>query len=166
VRWFWRAINITFKHLRQRRAGSLLLVAHFEGWEESDGIADEIKFFQKARKPIWDVFPENLVMSLRVQEPPARDRFEGLSEEEHRRLTNDYLNGNERPKKRIDQMTLAELRIERAHWDKQITDAPGWGGSLAAASEFRDECDKWIRRREGDQFAHGKNASEHGGTSA
>jgi hypothetical protein len=45
-------------------------------------------------------------------------------------------------------MTLAELHDERDYWQTEISEATGWGAALAAAAEFRDECDAWIDRRE------------------
>lgn len=44
-------------------------------------------------------------------------------------------------------MTDAELRDERAHWNQLIVDATGWGAALAAAAEFRDDCDRELDRR-------------------
>lgn len=44
-------------------------------------------------------------------------------------------------------MTLDELRVERAYWDEKIVNAPRWGAALAAAAEFRDACDAWIKQR-------------------
>lgn len=32
-----------------------LVVAHMEGWQESKGIAHEVEFFERARKPIYDL---------------------------------------------------------------------------------------------------------------
>lgn len=32
-----------------------LIVAHMEGWQESKGIAHEVEFFERARKPIFDL---------------------------------------------------------------------------------------------------------------
>lgn len=50
--------------------------------------------------------------------------------------------------KSLSQMTLDELRTERAHWDAVIRGADCWGASLALASNCRDGCDAWIARRE------------------
>jgi hypothetical protein len=50
--------------------------------------------------------------------------------------------------KRFEDMTLAELHDERDYWQTEISEATGWGAALAAAAEFRDECDAWIDRRE------------------
>jgi hypothetical protein len=50
--------------------------------------------------------------------------------------------------KRFEDMTLAELHDERDHWQTKISEATGWGAALAAAAEFRKECDVWIARRE------------------
>jgi hypothetical protein len=50
--------------------------------------------------------------------------------------------------KRFEDMTLAELHDERDYWQTEISEAAGWGAALAAAAEFRKECDVWIARRE------------------
>ncbi len=46
-------------------AADVLLVAHMQGWQESFGIAHEIKFFEDAGKPIFDLDPQTLVMTKR-----------------------------------------------------------------------------------------------------
>ena len=46
-------------------AADVLLVAHMQGWQESFGIAHEIKFFEDAGKPIFDLDPKTLVMTKR-----------------------------------------------------------------------------------------------------
>lgn len=46
-------------------AADALVVAHMEGWEASFGIAHEIKFFQSADKPIFDLDPETLEITRR-----------------------------------------------------------------------------------------------------
>lgn len=48
----------------------------------------------------------------------------------------------------FETMSLLELRLERAHWQQEISSATGWGAALAAASEFLGACDAWIKRRE------------------
>lgn len=55
---------------------SILLVAHMDGWEESYGIAQEIKYFEQAHKPIFDLCPQTLVMVRRRELKPARDRYD------------------------------------------------------------------------------------------
>ena len=45
-------------------------------------------------------------------------------------------------------MTLEELHAEVLHWDSVIAGATGWGGSLAAADEFRRDAEREIRKRE------------------
>jgi hypothetical protein len=52
------------------RAADVLVVAHMDGWEESYGIAHEIKFFADARKPIYDLNPSTLSMQRREPESP------------------------------------------------------------------------------------------------
>jgi hypothetical protein len=46
-------------------AAQTLIVAHLEGWLESHGIAHEVKFFQAAGKPIFDLDPRSLIMVRR-----------------------------------------------------------------------------------------------------
>lgn len=48
------------------RASAALLIAHMPGWRESKGIAHEIDFFTRERKPIFDFVPETMVMTRRV----------------------------------------------------------------------------------------------------
>lgn len=43
----------------------VLLVAHMDGWQESYGIAEEIKVFEAAHKPIYDLDPKTLTMHRR-----------------------------------------------------------------------------------------------------
>ena len=43
----------------------ILIVAHMETWENSKGIAYEIKFFEVAEKPIFDLNIETLAMAKR-----------------------------------------------------------------------------------------------------
>jgi hypothetical protein len=42
-----------------------LLVAHMDGWEESDGLAQEIAYFMEAGAPIFDLDPLTLTMARR-----------------------------------------------------------------------------------------------------
>jgi hypothetical protein len=42
-----------------------LIVAHMDGWDESRGVAHEIKFFENAGKPIFDLDPATLNMVQR-----------------------------------------------------------------------------------------------------
>lgn len=46
-------------------AADTLIVAHMPGWQESFGVAHEIKFFEDRRKPIFDLDPATLVMTRR-----------------------------------------------------------------------------------------------------
>lgn len=43
----------------------VLIVAHLPSWENSKGVAEEIKFFERAAKPIFDLDPESLKMVRR-----------------------------------------------------------------------------------------------------
>lgn len=47
------------------KAADVLIVAHMDGWQESDGIAEEIAFFEAAGKPIFDLDPKTLMMTKR-----------------------------------------------------------------------------------------------------
>lgn len=71
-----------------------LLVAHLPGWEESYGVAEEIKFFERAGKRIFDLDPASLEMQERKRAPPPRERYDGLSDSELRAATSDYLHGD------------------------------------------------------------------------
>lgn len=42
-----------------------LVVAHLEGWDTSFGIAEEVKAFEAAGKPIFDLDPDTLQLSKR-----------------------------------------------------------------------------------------------------
>jgi hypothetical protein len=44
----------------------VLIVAHLDGWDESDGIAYEIKAFERSHRPIFDLDPESLKMVRRT----------------------------------------------------------------------------------------------------
>lgn len=46
-------------------ASSVLIVAHLEGWNESIGIAHEVKFFEERGRPIYDLDPRSLMMTCR-----------------------------------------------------------------------------------------------------
>lgn len=43
----------------------VLIVAHMYGWQESYGVAEEIRIFEEVGKPIFDLNPETLSMSKR-----------------------------------------------------------------------------------------------------
>ena len=61
--------------------------------------------------------------------------------------------------KPLDQMTLAELRAERAKWQAMIDRAPASIAMTrmcaAAAVEFRDDCDRMIAIAEKLAAMHG-----------
>jgi hypothetical protein len=42
-----------------------LIVAHMEGWLESVGMAHEMRFFENAGKPIWDLNPNDMRLTKR-----------------------------------------------------------------------------------------------------
>lgn len=86
------SIWLPFDETMMRRC-DVLLIAHMPGWEESKGIAHEIEFFTKARKPIWDVDPATLTMTRR-KSVIVRERYEGLDPDEMRRIANSYLHSD------------------------------------------------------------------------
>jgi len=43
----------------------VLLVARLPGWDQSEGIKQEIDFFERADKAIFDLFPDSLRMERR-----------------------------------------------------------------------------------------------------
>lgn len=48
---------------------------------------------------------------------------------------------------KIQELSDANLIAEWRSWDLKIASARSWGAALAAAGEFRDECEKEIRLR-------------------
>src|SRR5262249_57300939 len=74
----------------------LLLVAHMDGWRESIGVGDDIKFFEEARKPIFDLIdPEAIMMVRRQAARPARDRIDGVPIEDIERQRRAFLGHGE-----------------------------------------------------------------------
>lgn len=63
----------------------VLIVAHMEGWQESKGIAHEVAFFERARKPIFDL-PDITTINMVRRHPSdfdvtvARSRLKELRE--------------------------------------------------------------------------------------
>lgn len=49
--------------------------------------------------------------------------------------------------KPFHEMTDDELRAEWKYWNGAVRNAPGWSASLAAAHEFREECEIELKRR-------------------
>jgi len=68
-----------------------LIVAHLQGWEESYGIAEEVKIFEAARKPIFDLDPVSMIMTRRRHDKPPRERYEGISDKEISEKVKEYL---------------------------------------------------------------------------
>jgi Domain of unknown function (DUF1937) len=56
------------------RVCDVLIVAHMPGWETSKGIAIEVRHFEMAGKPIFDLDPNTLVMTRRNSAPPHSDQ--------------------------------------------------------------------------------------------
>ena len=73
------------------KVSKLLLVAHMDGWEESFGISEEIKFFEAAHKPIFDLDPVSLVMVRRREMKPVRERIDGSVFEEVEKARKEWL---------------------------------------------------------------------------
>lgn len=48
------SIWLPFDELMMARCDTLI-VAHMEGWQESKGLAHEVNYFERARKPIFDL---------------------------------------------------------------------------------------------------------------
>jgi hypothetical protein len=85
---FWMEFDLPMLH-----AADYLIVAQMRDWGKSKGIAAEVSFFEHAGKPIWDLDPLTMMMALRKRKPPERERYEGVSEGEHKRRKNAYLHG-------------------------------------------------------------------------
>lgn len=49
--------------------------------------------------------------------------------------------------KAIKDLTDDELKLEWIMWDDEIKSATHWGAALAAANEFKIECERELRRR-------------------
>lgn len=75
----WRALNE-----RMLEECDILVIAHMDGWEESQGIAEEVTAFQRAGKPVFDMLDIARVgdMQRRWPQRPARDRIDGRPIEE------------------------------------------------------------------------------------
>lgn len=68
----WAKLNA-----RMVSVSDVLVIAHMDGWDVSEGIADELGAFRRAHKPIFDLVDvEHIKMERRQLERPVRDRFE------------------------------------------------------------------------------------------
>lgn len=56
----WKPINMAMLSICDP-----LIVAHMEGWDKSEGIADEVKVFEQLGKRIYDLDPECFTMVQR-----------------------------------------------------------------------------------------------------
>jgi hypothetical protein len=79
--------------LPMMQACETLIVVHMQGWQESLGIGEEVKFFAGAGKPIFDLNPQTMELRERVRVRPIRERYEGAAEHELRHAANAYLHG-------------------------------------------------------------------------
>lgn len=52
-------------HQAMLAKADVLIVARMKGWEASKGIAHEIRYFERAKKPIYDLDPLTLSMKRR-----------------------------------------------------------------------------------------------------
>lgn len=68
---------------RMVAASDILVIAHMDGWDESEGIADEIGAFLRASKPIWDLVDVDRIRM--VQRRPVRERIDSKSAGDVRR---------------------------------------------------------------------------------
>jgi hypothetical protein len=75
-------IWLPFDELMMERCDTLI-VAQMCGWGESSGIAHEIKVFERARKPIFDLDPLTLKMAKRQN---GDDYQIGLTDDEIQRI--------------------------------------------------------------------------------
>jgi hypothetical protein len=57
---FWRGVNRPFLERSQ-----VLIVAMMPGYERSDGVRDEIRFFERAGRPIFYLCPKRMTMTRR-----------------------------------------------------------------------------------------------------
>jgi hypothetical protein len=60
----------TYDRLNKRMLDlcDILIVVQMEGWMESEGIKDEIEFFERMHKPIYDCDPVTLTLTRRWSE--------------------------------------------------------------------------------------------------
>lgn len=137
-------------------AADTLIVAHMEGWDESFGIGEEIKFFEAAGKPIFDLDPATLLMTRRETSGMPR-----LTE-----LRSILTREKPAPARRL----TAEAAIARiAELDFQIETSPSWGAAIGVMDEERKELKRFLARQFAQQpppLAHGKARSQQGGSSA
>ena len=47
----------------------------------------------------------------------------------------------------IKNLSDNQLLLEWSYWNKKIKETPGWGAAVAAANEFRAECESEILLR-------------------
>lgn len=83
--------------LAMMKVADILVVAHMDGWEESFGISEEVKFFDSAHKPIFDLDPMTMLMARRRLIKPARERIGGKSEDELDHERRSFLGHKEQP---------------------------------------------------------------------
>lgn len=49
--------------------------------------------------------------------------------------------------KPFEEMTIAELEAERAHWERVLDEATDWGAHVPVADGYRRGCIAWIAKR-------------------
>lgn len=85
------AIWLPFDMAMMERCDAMI-VAHLDGWDKSYGIAEEVKVFTAANKPIYDLDPRSLVMTRRPWLRPVRERHDARAAEELTAERDSYLN--------------------------------------------------------------------------
>lgn len=112
-----------------------LIVANMEGWRDSYGIGEEVKFFTAAGKPIYDLDPPTLLM--------MRRKTSGIPRlEELRSILTCKIPAPVPPPPMTVERALARI----AELDFQISTAPGWGAAVGAMNEERKELIGFIAR--------------------
>lgn len=68
-------IWLPFDEAMMERA-DILIVAHMRGWSESTGVKHEIAFFEREKKPIFDLDPSNMKMVKRIADRHFDERMQ------------------------------------------------------------------------------------------
>lgn len=67
-------IWLPFDEAMMERA-DILIVAHMQGWHESIGVKHEIAFFEREKKPIFDLDPASMKMTKRIEDRHFDERM-------------------------------------------------------------------------------------------
>lgn len=68
------SIWLPFDEAMMERA-DILIVAHMQGWDESTGVKHEIAFFEREKKPIFDLDPITMKMVKRLADRHFDERM-------------------------------------------------------------------------------------------